>query len=71
MNLASTYAENFRQSIITHAFGGTGQVLSSQRPGILGLRGEMIIEISSLGCAVGNIIIAFNLDSWDVNVPKV
>lgn len=71
MNFASTYAENFRQSIITHAFGGTGQILSSPSPDILGLKGEMLIEIPSLGCAVANVKMAFNTDSWDVNVPAV
>ena len=71
MSFASIYAESFRQSIITHAFGGTGQILSSRGPDILGLQGEMLIEIPSLGCAVANVRIAFKLDSWDVSVPEV
>lgn len=71
MNLASTYAENFRQSIITHAFGGIGQILPLQRSDILGLRGEMLIESPSLGCTVANVRVAFMIDSWDVNVPIV
>ena len=71
MNFASIYAESFRQSIITHAFGGTGQILSSRKPGILGLNGEILIETPSLGCAVSNIKIVFKADSWDVDVPEV
>ena len=71
MNFASTYAENFRQSIITHAFGGPCQILSSPSSDILGLEGEMLIENPSLGHAFANIRIAFKADSWDVNVPEV
>ena len=71
MSFAATYAESFRQSIITHAFGGTGQILSSRRPDIFGLKGEMLIEIPSLGCAVANVKIAFKRDDWDVNAPEV
>ena len=71
MNFASIYAENFRQSIITHAFGGVGQILSSRRPDILGVGGEMLIESTSLGHAIANVKIAFKTDSWDVNVPEV
>ena len=71
MYFASTYAESFRQSIITHAFGGAGQILPTHRPDILGLGGEMLIEIPSLGCAVANVKIAFTTDSWNVIVPDV
>lgn len=71
MSFASTYAESFRQFIITHAFGGRGQILSSRRPDILGLKGEMLIENPSLGSAVANVRIAFKRDDWDVNAPEV
>lgn len=69
--LATFYAETFRQSIITHAFGRMRLLLLENAPGILGVKGEMLIETPSLGCDKAHVKIAFQLDGWHVHPPEV